>query len=172
MVRANKCVFPQTKEEKRVTYTKQFRDLYFYYGITNSRGHQACLKDWKYRDLYEKMPVMTAEKVLRQCFEVNEAHYVVQVVEPLNHNINDSVMFGVGSMLYYMDQVSRWNGLNHEEAFRRIFEILLMKDHKRLSLILMGPSNSGKSYFSNIITGYFPPHRVGQVNSPQGNKTY
>ena len=84
MVRANKCVFPQTKEEKRVTYTKQFRDLCFYYGITNSRGHQACLKDWKYRDLYEKMPVMTAEKVLRQCFEVNEAHYVVQVVEPLN----------------------------------------------------------------------------------------
>ena len=170
MVRANKCVFLQTKEEKRVTYTKQFRDLCFYYGITNFRGHQACLKDWKYRDLYEKMPVMTAEKVLRQCFEVNEAHYVVKVVEPLNYSINDSVMFGVGSMLYYMEQISRWNGLNHDEEFRRIFEVLIMKDHKRLSLILMGPSNSGKSYFSNIITGYFPPYRVGQVNSPQGNR--
>ena len=170
MVRANKCVFLQTKEEKRVTYAKQFRDLCFYYGITNFRGHQACLKDWKYRDLYKKMPVMAAEKVLRQCFEVNEAHYVVKVVEPLNYSINDSVMFGVGSMLYYMEQISRWNGLNHDEAFRRIFEVLLMKDHKRLSLILIGPSNSGKWYFSNIITGYFPLHRVGQVNSPQSNR--
>ena len=170
MVRANKCIFPQTKEEKKFSYTKQFRDLCFYYGITNSRGHQACLKDWKYRDLYEKMPVMTADKVLRQCFEVNEAHFEVKVVEPLNHSLNDSVMFGVGSMLYYMEQISRWNGLNHDEAFRRIFEILLMKENKRLCLILMGPSNSGKSYFSNIVTGYFPPHRVGQVNSPQGNR--
>ena len=170
MVRTNRCVFPQTRAEKRVSYTKQFRDLCFYYGITNSKGHQACLKDWKYRDLYEKMPVMTAEKVLRQCFEINEAHFEVKRIEPLNYSINDSVMFGVGTVLYYMEQLSRWNRLNHDEVFRQIFEILLMKDHKRLSLIFMGPSNSGKSYFSNIITGYFPPHRIGQVNSPQGNK--
>ena len=170
MVRTNRCVFPQTRAEKRVSYTKQFRDLCFYYGITNSKGHQACLKDWKYRDLYEKMPVMTADKVLRQCFEINEAHFEVKRIEPLNYSINDSVMFGVGTVLYYMEQLSRWNRLNHDEVFRQIFEILLMKDHKRLSLIFMGPSNSGKSYFSNIITGYFPPHRIGQVNSPQGNK--
>ena len=170
MVRTNRCIFPQNREEKRVSYTKQFRDLCFYYGITNSKGHQACLKDWKYRDLYEKMPVMTAEKVLKQCFEVNEAHFKVKPIEPLNHSINDSVMFGVGTVLYYMEQLSLWNRLNHDEAFRTIFEILLMKDHKRLSLIFMGPSNSGKSYFSNIITGYYPPHRIGQVNSPQGNR--
>ena len=170
MVRTNKCIFPQTKAEQRVSYTKQFRDLCLYYGITNSRGHQACLKDWKYRNLYEKMPVMTADKVLRQCFEVNEAHFKVKVVEPLNQSICDSVMFGVGTALYYTEQLSMWNRLNHDEAFRRIFEILLMKDHKRLALIFMGPSNSGKSYFSNIITGYYLPHRVGQANSPQGNR--
>ena len=115
------------------------------------------------------MPVMITSKILQQCYEINETHLEVEFIPSIYHNVND-LMSCAGYMLIYFEYLSNINHLNHDEAFRRIFPVLTMHDHKRLELVFMGSTKSGKPQLVDIIKSAFSERRIGQVNGPTGNK--
>ena len=58
------------------------------------------------------------------------------------------------------------NFYNRNELLNNIFDVLLMTNNKRITLGLIGPSNTGNTYLADIICGWFNTFEIGNILPP------
>lgn len=65
-----------------------------------------------------------------------------------------------------------WRHRLHKFLRRRSFTILLQRIHKKQSIIIFGPANTGKSTLINWIAGLYNEWEIGSWRSPASNTAY
>ena len=71
-----------------------------------------------------------------------------------------------GLVIELLENISIENNMNKDSLLINLFDILLYRNHKKMTLGLIGSSNSGKSFLVDLFTSNFETYEIGNIIPP------
>ena len=139
--------------------------------IINNRHYELYLSNYPYlANLETKISKNSLESLKRTIFRQN--YLIIQNSNMLENRVNINSVnvkeYELGLVNFFLKQVADENQMSMESLKKSLGNWLFNKNHKKRGLILCGPSDTGKSFFANLLYGMYQAHEVGYFNCPTG----
>ena len=137
--------------------------------IINNRHYELYLSNYPYLATLEtKISTNSLESLKKTIFR--QSYLIIQNSNVLENRVT---LFNVmeselGFVNFFLKQISDENQIGMESLKKQLGNWLFNKNHKKRGVILCGPSDTGKSFFGNLLYGMYQPHEIGYFNCPAG----
>ena len=126
--------------------------------------------DEQLMDSYLHLPYNLTNQIIAKGLTVAQSSFTpISFLDKFNDTIIDNsknIKRLTGLFNEFLEIISHSNFYNRTELLNNIFDVLLMKNNKKITLGFIGPSNTGKTFIADIITGSFNSFEVGNILPP------
>ena len=139
--------------------------------IINNRHYEVYLSNYpSLGKLETKISVNSLEALKKTIFRQN--HLIIQNSNMLENRVELKSMSimdcHLGLVNYFLKHVADENQIGIDTLKHNLGLWLFNRNHKKRGLILCGPSDTGKSFFGNLLYGMYQAHEIGYFNCPTG----
>ena len=139
--------------------------------IINNRHYEVYLSNYpSLGKLETKLSVNSLEALKKTIFRQN--YLIIQNSNMLENRVelkSISIMdCHLGLVNYFLKHIAEENQIGLDSLKHHLGLWLFNRNHKKRGLILCGPSDTGKSFFGNLLYGMYQPHEIGYFNCPTG----
>ena len=139
--------------------------------IINNRHYEVYLSNYpSLGKLETKISVNSLEALKKTIFRQN--YLIIQNSNMLENRVelkSISIMdCHLGLVNYFLKHIADENQIGIDTLKHNLGLWLFNRNHKKRGLILCGPSDTGKSFFGNLLYGMYQPHEIGYFNCPTG----
>ena len=151
--------------------TSDFLKLFIKYKICSQRHFLHMLdNDTKLMDAYLHLPYNLTNQIIAKGLTVAQSAFTpTTFLDKFNDTVIDEskpIKRLTGLFYEYLQYISHTNFYPRDELLHNIFNVLLMKNNKRITLGFIGPSNTGKTFLADIISGSFNSFEIGNILPP------
>ena len=127
-------------------------------------------KDGKLMDAYIHLPYNLTNQIINKGLTISQSAFKpTTFLENYNYcTIDNSKLIKrlTGLMIELLQDISQENYLQPNALLINLFDCLLYRNHKKMTLGFIGSSNSGKTFLIDIFTGNFETYEVGNIIPP------
>ena len=139
--------------------------------IINNRHYEVYLSNYPHLATLEtKISTNSLESLKKTIFRQN--YLIIQNSNMLENRVNLKSMSildcHLGLVNYFLKIVADENQIGIDSLKHQLGMWLFNRNHKKRGLILCGPSDTGKSFFGNLLYGIYQAHEIGYFNCPTG----
>ena len=139
--------------------------------IINNRHYELYLSNYPSLAVMEtKISINTLESLKQTIFRQN--YLIIQNSNILENRVNLKAVSlqdcELGLVNYFLKNVAEENQIGIDTLKHQLGMWLFNRNHKKRGLILCGPSDTGKSFFGNLLYGMYQAHEIGYFNCPTG----
>ncbi|XP_065655134.1 uncharacterized protein LOC136081610 [Hydra vulgaris] len=161
--------------ELKLSEFNDFTSLFLKYNITSySMLLYYLKKDNDFSKAHSKLPPNNTNNIINKLYTRSQSNFqVIPFHNIMRRHIVDSnitVTRLVGLLISFLKNISCTNGYNSMYFFDSIFDVLTLKDSKKITLFLIGKSNAGKSFITNILTSVYKKYEVGGILNPNNDR--
>ena len=139
--------------------------------IINNRHYELYLSNYPHLATLEtKISTNSLESLKKTVFRQN--YLIIQNSNMLENRVNlTSISIRdchLGLVNYFLKNIADENQIGIDSLKHQLGMWLFNRNHKKRGLILCGPSDTGKSFFGNLLYGMYQAHEIGYFNCPTG----
>ena len=139
--------------------------------IINNRHYEVYLSNYPCLGKLEtKLSVNSLEALKKTIFRQN--YLIIQNSNMLENRVELKSMSildcHLGLVNYFLKNIAEENQIGLDPLKHHLGVWLFNRNHKKRGLILCGPSDTGKSFFANLLYGMYQSHEIGYFNCPTG----
>ena len=139
--------------------------------IINNRHYKLYLSNYPSLAIMEtKISINTLESLKKTIFRQN--YLIIQNSNMLENRVNIKAVSlqdcELGLVNYFLKNMSEENQIAIDTLKNQLGMWLFNRNHKKRGLILCGSSDTGKSFFGNLLYGMYQLHDIGYFNCPTG----
>ena len=175
MTNFEEVVFPISNLSETIITNKHstsaFLKLFIKYRICSQRHfHSILTKDKDLMDAYLQLPYNLTNQIINKGLTVAQSSFKPNTfLEKCNDTAigNSKFVKRLAGLFYeFLNDVTAENYLPKNCLLKNIFDCLLYRDNKRMTLGLIGASNTGKTFLTDVITGSFDSFEIGNILPP------
>ena len=132
--------------------------------IINNRHYELFLSNYPHLATLEtKISSNSLESLKKAIFRQN--YLIIQNTNMLENRVNFKPLSTqdclLGLVNYFLKYIADENQIGIESLKHQLGMWLFNRNHKKRGLILCGPSDTGKSFFGNLLYGMYQAHEIG-----------
>ena len=151
--------------------TSDFLNLFIKHKCCSSRHFLYIVhRDKQLKDAYVKLPYNLTSQIINKGLTLAQSAFTpITFLDKFNDTEIDnskSIKRLTGIFHEFLEIVSHANFYHRTELLNNIFDVLLMKNNKKITLGFIGPSNTGKTFLADVICGSFNSFEIGNILPP------
>lgn len=170
-------IYPSTAVVNSCGAVSQFNSYMLKHNIYNELMFNHFLRcDDSFYKLMQQLPLRIMKPLKEKCISINEARF-----KPLSyedavyrdkleldcHEFGTNLAYYEGLLFAFLSTLFGSTS-SIRESLIRIFDVLTGATHKKCALIFIGKSDTGKSFFANLLSSVYYPYEIGYVVTPAG----
>ena len=151
--------------------TSKFLKLFVKYKICSQRHFLTVLKqDDNLMDAYLHLPYNLCTQIINKGLTVAQSCFTPNTfLDKYNSTVIDESkkikrLAGIFNEFLQIISCSNFNSRN--DLLKNIFDVLLTRDNKKMTIGFIGPSNTGKTFLADIVCGSFNAFEIGNIIPP------
>ncbi|XP_065681666.1 uncharacterized protein LOC136095264 [Hydra vulgaris] len=149
--------------------------MFLKYKITNQSMLLYYLRyDKDFLNSHSKLPSNQVNNIISKLYVRSMSLFQVIPFHKIMNRyvIDDNTLISrlTGVIISFFKKVSSSNSYPEMFFFDSIFDVLTLSDHKKITLFLIGTSNTGKSFLSQFLTSVYRNYEVGSILAPNGDR--
>ena len=156
-----------TNRHSTSDFLKKFMD----YNVTSMRQFNTVIRqDLDFRTLYLQLPYNLTNQIISKGLTICQSAFKpTTFIDKYNwtvKNYDKLIKRLSGLVIELLENISSENGLPKNSLLINLFDCLLYRNHKRMTLGLIGSSNSGKTFLVDLFTANFETYEIGNIIPP------
>lgn len=156
----------------------EFNDFSFLFLKYNITSYSMLLhylkKDKVFAKAHSKLPPNNTNNIINKLYTRSQSNFKVIPFHTImsRYIIDTNILITrlTGLLISFLKRISSQNGYNCMYFFDSIFNVLTLKDSKKITLFLIGKSNAGKTFLTNLITSVYKKYEVGGILNPNNDR--
>ena len=151
--------------------TSDFLKLFMKHKICSQRHFLHVLRQEPHlKETFMHLPYNLTNQIVAKGLTISQSTFEpITFLEKFENTVIDNskcIKRLTGIFNEFLEIVSHNNFYNRSELLNNIFDVLLMNNNKKITLGFIRPSNTGKTFLADIITGSFNSFEIGNILPP------
>ena len=151
--------------------TSDFLKKFIDYNISSTRHFYHIIRqDEELRKLFVQLPYNLTNQIISKGLTICQASFKpVTFIDKYNWTVKsyDKLVKRLsGLIIEFLEHISIENNKHKDSLLINLFDVLLYRNHKKMTLGLIGSSNSGKSFLVDLFTSNFELYEIGNIIPP------